>query len=144
MRPARGLLAVGLLAAAACGAELFTGPEVELTEVEPGPAVYLASGPFRPLAYPVTGGATYRIDEEGHAALELGADFSTPDLPGRAVYLANDEGLGDAVRVGSLDAETGPVRWTFRMPRGAVWRFVLVYSEGLGVSVARAELVPQG
>ena len=141
----RGVAAAALLAAsAACGTELFTGPEVELTGVEPGPAVYRAAGAFAGVAYPATGRATYWIDEEGNAALELDADFSTPDVPERAVFLSNAEDLGDAVRVGPLEDGAGPARWTFRMPRGAVWRWVVVYSEGLGVAAARAELVPQG
>ena len=142
---ARAMAAAVLLAASAgCGTELFTGPEVELTGVEPGPAVYRASGAFAGLAYPATGRATYWIDGEGNAALELDADFSTPDLPERIVFLSNAQDLGDAVRVGRLEDGAGPARWTFRMPRGAVWRWVTVYSEGLGVAAARAELVPEG
>lgn len=134
--------AIAVLLAAGCGGEIFTGPEVEATSVEPGPAAYRASGAFESLGYRTTGRASYVIDEEGNAALELDAAFSTPPVPGRAVFLSNTVELGDAVRVAALDVETGPARWTFRMPRGAVWRYVLVWSEELGVAVARAELVP--
>lgn len=136
-----GLLLAAL--AAGCSTEFFTGPEVEVTDTEPGPLVYSASGTFSPLAYAASGRATYVLDDEGNAALEL-SDLSTAPVPGRAVFLSNDPGLGEAVRVGGLDEESTSARWTFRMPRGAVWRYVLVWSEALGVGVAQAELTPDG
>lgn len=136
-----GLLLAAL--AAGCGSEFFTGPDVEVIDTEPGPIVYSASGSFSPLAYAASGRATYVLDDEGNAALEL-TDFSTAPVPGRAVFLSNDPGLGEAVRVGPLEDGSTSARWTFRMPRGAVWRYVLVWSEALGVGVARAELTPDG
>ncbi|MBW3534846.1 MAG: hypothetical protein KY453_06450 [Gemmatimonadetes bacterium] len=135
--PLLGALAWG------CGGEFFTGPQVDVTDVEPGPAVYSASGSFSPLAYAASGRATYRIDEEGNAALEL-SELSIPPVPGTAVFLSNEPDLAGAVRVGDLAPGLTSARWTFRMPRGAVWRYVLVWSEELGVGVGRAALTPDG
>ncbi len=135
------LLAPAALATAGCQGALPTAPDVEGSTAEPGPAAYQATGPFVRAAYPVTGRASYWIDAEGHAALAFDDAFSEPEVPDPVVLLTNASGLDGAVRVGKVSGD-GAQRWTFLMPRGAVWRYAVIWSAGLGVEVGRAELVP--
>ena len=130
-----------LTALAGCG-ELLLPPEVE-PGGEPGPAVYTAAGPLQAIAYPATGRAIYVLDDNGQAALSLSPDFSVPAVPRVSIFLSNSPDLSQAVKVGRLGAPTGAQRWTFRVPRGAVWSWAVLWSEELGVGVARAPLRPQ-
>jgi hypothetical protein len=126
---------------AGCG-ELPLPPTVEAGG-EPGPAVYIAVGAVQPAGYPATGLATYRLDENGQAALSLSPDFTVPPVPRLSVFLSNSPDLTQAVKVAPLGSPTGAQRWTFRVPRGAVWSWVVLWSEELRVVVARALLQPQ-
>jgi hypothetical protein len=124
-----------------CG-ELPLAPQVE-TAGEPGAAVYTAGGALERLAYDATGRATYALDGAGLASLALSADFRIPAVPEVSVFLSNTPDLREAVKVAELGSDRGAQRWTFRMPRGAVWSWVVLWSEELGVAVARARLSPQ-
>ena len=136
MRAAFALLLAATVAG--CG-ELPLAPDLE-PGGEPGPAVYTAGGAFAPVAYATQGRATYSLDDNGQAALAFSADFTVPAVPKIVVLLSNTDGLDQAVRVGDLKANSGAQRWTFRVPRGAVWRSTVLWSEELGVEVARARL----
>jgi hypothetical protein len=140
VRGARRAAVALLMALAGCG-ELPLPPEVEAGG-EPGPAVYTAGGGFEPIAYRPTGGATYVLDDNGRAALSLSSDFSVPAVPRVSIFLSNSADLAQAVKVGALGSPTGPQRWTFRVPRGAVWGWAVLWSEELRVGVARAPLRP--
>jgi hypothetical protein len=135
MRPVLVLVAAAL---AGC-AELPLPPEVE-SGGEPGAAVYTASGELQAIAYRPTGRATYVLDDNGQAALSLSPDFTLPAVPRVSIFLSNSPDLGSAVKVGELKAPTGAQRWTFKVPRGAVWTWAVLWSEELGVGVARAPL----
>jgi hypothetical protein len=141
MSTARAWLLVASAALAACG-ELALPPQVEAGG-EPGPAVYAASGPLEGVSYTVTGRATYVLDDNGQAALSLSTDFRLPSVPGVSIFLSNSPDIGQAVKVAALQSTSGGQRWTFRVPRGAVWAWAVLWSEELGVPVARAQLAPQ-
>ena len=125
-----------------CGCEeLLLPPEVEPAG-EPGTAIYSAAGPFVGAGYVASGRATYLIDDAGRAALSLSDNFSIPAVPGVAIFLSDSPDLERAVKVGDLEAPSGAQRWTFSVPRGAVWRWVVLWSEELSVGVANARLEP--
>ena len=142
MRRAGGAwLALGVaLASAACSAQPLA-PQLE-SGPEPGTPVYTAAGVFAQSTYPIMGSATYTLDDNGQAALALSADFGIPAVPGVAVFLSNGAGLDQAVRVGPLESNAGAQRWTFKVPRGAVWSRAVLWSEELRVEVAEAQLDP--
>ena len=48
--------------------------------------------------------------------------------------------MEDAVKVGEITVLSGAQRWTFAVPRGAVWRYALLWSEELWIEVGRARL----
>ena len=139
----RGLVTLLAPAVAAACAELPLPPQVE-SAGEPGAPIYVASGAFTPMGYSATGRATYLLDEAGMAALTLSADFTVPDVPRVSIFLSNSPDLELAVKVGELQTRTGAQRWTFRVPRGAVWSWTVLWSEELWVGVARARLQPEG
>lgn len=141
MTSAAGRAALALAAALAGCGELPLPPELE-SGGEPGTPVYAASGSFEPMGYAVRGGATYVLDRDGGAALSLSEDFDSPPVPRVSVFLSNTPDLGRAVKVGELGGAAGARRWTFRVPRGAVWSWVLLWSEQLRVGLARAPLQP--
>lgn len=135
-------LAVALAWAASGCAELALAPELEAGG-EPGAAVYIAAGVFEGrLNTTVKGTATYLLDDNGQAALALSSDFNAPAFPRIAVFLSHTAGLEQAARVGDLKSTTGAQRWTFKVPRGAVWERAILWSEELGVEVAHARLLP--
>jgi hypothetical protein len=136
-----GSLLLLLAALAGCG-ELPLPPSVEAGG-EPGPPVYTAAGPLQPIGYQATGRATYLLDDNGQAALSLSPDFTVQPVPRVSVFLSNSPDLAQAVKVAELGSPTGAQRWTFRVPRGAVWSWVVLWSEELRVGVARAFLQPQ-
>jgi hypothetical protein len=143
--PAAKLAASAALCA--CGAltacaELPTPPRVE-PGGEPGAAVYTAAGAFEATGYLASGHATYSIDDDGRAALALSPDFSVPAVPGVSIFLSHAPDLSEAVKVGRLEGRSGAQRWTFKVPRGAVWSWTVLWSEELRVGVARARLRPQ-
>jgi hypothetical protein len=140
MRRARRLLLSLLPLLAACS-ELPLPPELEAGG-EPGPAIHTATGTFGSEAYRARGSATYTLDDAGHAALSLSTDFAIPAVPRVSIFLTDTGRLADAVKVGELTAASGAQRWTFMVPRGAVWRYALLWSEELWVEVSRARLEP--
>ena len=129
------------LATTACSAQPLA-PQLEAGP-EPGTPVYTAAGAFDHATIAATGSATYTLDDNGDAALALSADFGIPAVPGVAVFLSNTTGLDQAVRVGPLKSNTGAQRWTLKVPRGAVWRWVVLWSEAAGVQVTEATLDPR-
>jgi hypothetical protein len=130
------LLALALLAGCV---ELPLPPQVE-PGGEPGPPVYSSVGQLESFTSAVVGRATYVLDDNGQAALSLSADFRVPDVPRMSIFLSNQPDVAEAVKVGELKAPTGAQRWTFRVPRGAVWRWAVIWSEEVRVGVARARL----
>ena len=139
LRAASLIALVGLVALAGCDAPLLP-PEVEAGG-EPGAPVYTASGALAGGAYPSSGRVTYVLDANGQAALSLSPDFAVPDVPRVSIFLSHSPELTQAVKVAELRASRGAQRWTFKVPRGAVWSWAVLWSEELRVSVARAQLV---
>jgi hypothetical protein len=121
--------------------ELLLPPELEAGG-EPGPAIYTASGALQSRRDVARGSATYTLDDAGRAALALSADFRVPDAPRVFAILTDSGQIEDGVTVGRLLSTSGAHRWTFVVPRGAVWRWVLLWSEEARVEVARAQLEP--
>ena len=119
--------------------ELPLPPELEEAG-EPGPVIHTATGDFLNGAFDVGGRATYTVDDGGRAALTLSATFSAPDVPRLAIFLSDTGRMEDAVKVGEITVLSGAQRWTFAVPRGAVWRYALLWSEELWIEVGRARL----
>ena len=141
MRRLRAGALLALMALAACSELPPLAPHVE-PGGEPGAPIYTASGTFERIGYPASGRATYVLDDNGQAALTLSPDFALPDVPGVSIFLSHSPDLREAVKVAALRTATGAQRWTFKVPRGAVWTWVVLWSEELRVGVARAPLTP--
>lgn len=134
-----GAAAAGLLALLAGCRDLPLPVEVEAGP-EPGAAVYSSTGSLQTVQYRALGTVAYTIDRDGHAALALQPDFDM-DAPLRvSVFLGLSPDLERAVKVGDVTSSKGAQRWTFWMPKGAIWTWVILWSEDVSAQVARARL----
>ena len=70
------------------------------------------------------------------ATHSLSSDFSVPAITKVSIFLSNTPDLSQAVRVGGLTGTVGPQCWTFPVSPGAVWKWDVLWSEDLSVSMA--------
>lgn len=88
-----------------------------------------------------SGGATLTI-EGNRARLELGADFSVDGVPGPYLYLGttNDPNTGVSLRIAPLRQNSGSQVYTFLIPAGLRFSWVLVWCDPFNVPVAQAPI----
>ncbi len=140
------LVTLPLLALACGGASAPTAPDAE--PVQPpvanggltGPAV---SGRLVKTGYAVTGTATLRI-ENGIGQLDLSSDYSIVQTPGPFLYLntTNNPNSGSPLRVAGVKDKSGAQRFTFSVPAGVTYSWVIIWCDPFNVAMAEARLAP--
>ncbi len=128
----------------ACGTESPTAPDAVADENQPplmGQAVvgrFVGAGGHR-------GAGALTLTVEGtRARLELGSDFSVDGVAGPYLYLntTNDPNTGMPLRIGPLQRNSGSQVYTFQIPAGIRYTWVLVWCDPFNVGVAQAQIQP--
>jgi hypothetical protein len=105
-----------------------------------GPAV---SGRLTRTGYNVTGTATLRI-ENGVGQLDLSSDYSIMQTPGPYLYLntTNNPNTGTPLRIANIRNVSGAQRYTFSVPAGVNYTWVIIWCDPFNVAMAEARLAP--
>ncbi len=85
------------------------------------------------------GGVTFSA-QNGIGRLDFSADFRLSGVPGPFVYLntTNNANTGRPLRVAALKSNTGAQTYSFQLPTGVTYAFVLVWCDPYNVPVAEA------
>lgn len=100
-------------------------------------------GRFVKTRYDVTGTVSIVI-QNGIGQLDLSPDFSVAQTPGPSLYLntTNNPNTGAALRIGSLKGKGGSQRFTFTVPPGARYTWVIIWCDPYNVPMAEAAIAP--
>jgi Electron transfer DM13 len=136
------LAAVALVACS--GATPPTAPDA--VPVDPGlpaPVGPSVVGKFVKTRYDVTGTATLVI-QNGVGQLDLSSDFSIMQTPGPYLYLntTNNANSGQPLRIATLKSRSGAQRYTFTVPAGVRYSWVLIWCDPFNVPMAEAAITP--
>lgn len=109
----------------------------------PVPAGMGVNGRFVKTRYDVTGTATVAI-ENGVGVIELSSDFSIAQTPGPYLYLntTNDPNTGRPIRIASLRGKSGAQRFTFSVPAGVRYSWLVIWCDPFNVPMAEAAIAP--
>lgn len=142
---ARTLAAGLLLVVASCGsAEPPMAPNAIPIGMEtPVPMGAGTSGRFVRTGYAVTGTATLAVTN-GTARLDFSADFSIANTPGPFVYVntTNNPNTGRPLRVGALKSRSGAQSYTFQLPPGVSYEWIIIWCDPFNVAMAEAKIPP--
>lgn len=147
MRQLRKLLTLALPSMVACGgASAPTAPDA--LQIQPpiagnGLSGAALSARLVKTGYNVTGTATLRI-ANGVGQLDLSSDYSLAQTPGPYLYLntTNNPNSGSPLRVASVKNVSGAQRYTFAVPAGVTYSWVIIWCDPFNVAMAEAKLVP--
>lgn len=138
-------LVVLALALMACsGATPPTAPDaVPALPGTPPPIGTGVTGRFVKTRYDVSGTATVVI-ANGVAQLDLSADFSIAQTPGPSLYIntTNNPNTGTPIRVASLKGVSGAQRFTFAVPPGTRYTWLVIWCDPFNVPMAEAPIPP--
>lgn len=139
----KSLPLVALLAACS-SATPPTAPDAE--SVVPGTTLPMSmgvNGRFVKTRYDVTGTATVAI-ENGVGVIELSPDFSIAQTPGPFLYLntTNNPNTGQPIRIANLRGKSGAQRFTFVVPAGVRYSWLVIWCDPFNVPMAEAAIVP--
>jgi len=136
---------VTLLGLAACSsATPPTAPDaIPLDLAGPVPTGAGVTARFVPTRYAVSGTATLAI-ENGVARLDFSQDFTIASTPGPVVYLntTNNPNSGQPLRVAPLRSRSGSQRYTFQVPAGVRYSWIIIWCDPFNVSMAEASIPP--
>lgn len=78
--------------------------------------------------------------QNGIGRLDFSADFSVSGVPGPYVYLntTNNANTGRPLRVAALKSNSGAQTYSFQLPTGVTYAFVLIWCDPYNVPVAEA------
>ena len=115
-------------------------PVLPLTPIPVGMGV---SGRFVKTRYDVTGTATVLI-ENGVGVIELSNDFSIAQTPGPYLYLntTKNANTGQPIRIASLKGKSGAQRFTFSVPAGVRYLWLVIWCDPFNVPMAEAAIGP--
>jgi hypothetical protein len=142
-RLAKALAIVALLSGCS-SATPPTAPDAQpVTSGAPEPTGPGVTGRFVRTRYDVTGTATVRI-ANGIGVIELSADFSIAQTPGPFLYLntTNNPNTGQPIRIASLRGKSGAQRFTFTVPTGAQYSWLVIWCDPFNIPMAEAAIVP--
>lgn len=134
-----------LLALLACSSvEPPTAPDAVPTGPGGGiPTGTGVTGRFVQTGYAVAGTATLAI-ENGVARLDFSSDFAIANTPGPVVYLntTNNPNTGRALRVGALKSRSGAQQYSFQVPAGVRYAWIIIWCDPFNVAMAEASIPP--
>ena len=146
MRPSHRhlLLAAGLVIGACSSATPPTAPTA--TPVAEGavpPAGTGALGKFSGVGHTGQGSVNFTA-QNGVGRLDFSADFAVSGVPGPFVYLntTNNANTGKPLRVAALRSNTGAQTYSFQLPAGVTYTYVLIWCDPYNVPVAEAMIPP--
>jgi Electron transfer DM13 len=137
-------LALVALVAGCSSATPPTAPDAQpVTNGTPEPTGTGVTGRFVRTRYDVTGTATVRI-ANGVGVIELSSDFSIAQTPGPYLYLntTNNPNTGQPIRIASLRGKSGAQRFTFAVPAGAQYTWLVIWCDPFNVPMAEAPITP--
>lgn len=138
------ILVAALVGGCGNNATAPTAPNaVPLLPNTPAPAGAGVTAAFKPAGHSATGTATL-IVANGAARLIFSADFSTDRVPGPFVYLntTNNPNSGTPLRVGALKSITGAQEYTFTVPAGVRYEYVVLWCDPFNTGMAEAKIPP--
>lgn len=145
-RNAPAILTLIALLSACNSATPPTAPDA--VPVVPGPGMMApmgmgVNGRFVRTRYDVTGTATVII-ENGVGVIELSPDFSVAQTPGPYLYLntTNNPNTGQPIRIASLRGKSGAQRFTFAVPSGVRYSWLVIWCDPFNVPMAEAAISP--
>ncbi len=109
----------------------------------PAPGGTGVSGRFVKTRYDVTGTATLRI-ANGLGQLDLSSDFSVTQTPGPFLYIntTNDPNTGQPLRIANIRGKSGAQTYTFAVPAGVRYAWVIIWCDPFNVPMAEASIPP--
>ncbi len=142
-RPGR-TLTLAVLLAACSSATPPTAPDAQpIAPGAPLPMGMGVNGRFVKTRYDVTGTATVTI-ENGAGVIELSPDFSISQTPGPYLYLntTNDPNTGRPIRIANLRGKSGAQRFTFAVPAGVRYSWLVIWCDPFNLPMAEAAITP--
>ena len=111
-------------------------------EVTP-PMGPVTTGIWRKTGYDVTG-TLQLVAANGVAQLTFSSDFSVAQTPGPVVYVntTNNPNTGQPLRLGALKARRGAQSYTFQLPPGVRYTWVIMWCDPFNVPMAEAAIAP--
>ncbi len=109
----------------------------------PSPGGSGVTGRFVKTRYDVSGTATLRI-VNGVGQLDLSSDFSVAQTPGPFLYInsTNNPNTGQPLRIASLKGISGAQSYTFNVPAGTRYSWVIIWCDPFNVPMAEAAIPP--
>lgn len=143
MRHVQRFITLAVLAAG-CGATPPTAPDAGPDANQPLPTTPGSVGSFTGAGGHRGEGSVTLTVEGQRARLEFGSNFSVSEVPGPFVYLntTNDPNTGAPLRVSELQRNAGSQIYTFLVPAGVRYTWVLVWCDPFNVPVAEAPIPP--
>ncbi len=133
-----------LLVMACSGPQPPTAPDATPVAPEtPAPMGMSATGTFVRTGYNVTGRAVLTVSN-GVGQLVFSSDFTIASTPGPVVYLntTNNPNTGQPLRIGALIRRSGSQTYTFQVPTGVQYRWILIWCDPFNVAMAEASIPP--
>ncbi len=140
----RAVIASALLGLACNGASPPSAPDALPADASlPPPAGTGVVGQFRGVGHAGTGSVRF-IAENGVGRLEFSSDFAVSAVPGPFVYVntSNNANTGRPLRVAALKSNRGAQTYTFQLPAGVRYQWILVWCDPFNVPVAEAQIPP--
>lgn len=103
----------------------------------------VATGVWRRTGYNVSG-TVQMVAENGVGQLTFSSDFSVAQTPGPVVYVntTNNPNSGQPLRIGAIKSRTGAQTYTFQLPPGVRYTWVIIWCDPFNVPMAEASINP--
>ena len=142
--PFRSSVVLLALLIACGGGDAPTAPNaVPLSPGGTPPAGPGATGQWQRTGYAVTGSVNMVV-ENGVAKVTFSPDFSIMQTPGPTVYIntTNNPNTGQPLRIGALKSLRGDQTYTFQIPVGPRYTWVLIWCDPFNAAMAEAAIPP--
>jgi hypothetical protein len=144
MRHVRKLSLAFTLLVGCAGNDAPTAPNA--TPVDPSippPGGMATNGRLVRTRYDVTGTASLTI-ANGVGLLELSSDYSIVQTPDPVLYIntTNNPNTGTPLRIASLKGKSGAQRYTFTVPAGVRYTWIIIWCDPFNVPMAEASIAP--
>lgn len=109
--------------------------------MQPAAPVSVAAVPFSGVGHKAGGSVRFSV-ANGVGRLDFSEDFSVDAVPGPFVYVntTNNANTGRPLRVSALRSNRGAQSYSFQIPAGEKYTWVLVWCDPFNVAVAEASV----